>query len=107
MAAATTVNGTGSGGGSSVRTPKAGGGKKTILPSKAGSGAAVPAANDGQHSVISGVTENTTTTLTARQMGTIHRSPRAKSSSMFQKPTQLQAATVWDVISPPVRTTVA
>ena len=87
-----------SGGGASDRTPKAGV-KKGILTRKGGGGGD----GDDGHSVISGVTQNTLTTLTASEMGTIHRSPRAKSSAMFQKPTQLQTATVWDVISPPVR----
>lgn len=100
MAATTSDSGTGGGGGSSVRTPKAG---KKALPSRKGGSGGDAGADDGQHSVVSGVTMNTSTTLTASQMGTIHRSPRAKSSSMFQKPTQLQTATVWDVISPPVR----
>ena len=94
-----TENGTSSsGGGASDRTPKAGA-KKGILSRKGGGGGD----GDDGHSVISGVTQNTLTTLTASEMGTIHRSPRAKSSAMFQKPTQLQTATVWDVISPPVR----
>ena len=85
-----------SGGGASDRTPKAGAKKGVLFRKGGGDG-------DDGHSVISGVTQNTLTTLTASEMGTIHRSPRAKTTAMFQKPTQLQTATVWDVISPPVR----
>lgn len=48
-------------------------------------------------------TSATTKTMSTQQLGAVVRSTRARSTSMFQRPTHLQSATVWDVISPPVR----